>query len=471
MYLNIRLYNNKDIFDTNINMNTLKYIQEKSDKPFNYIRSYVYKNYIKTVIENSENETSRIMFIANRFKSNFENPMSFECNGLIMEYNKTLNKYNFLVIPIPLFNSQRLIKNEIEYHFNANEYKLYKVYDGTIINLYYYNNEWKISTNKAYNANKLIFINNKTYEDVLSEILTYYPEFSFNKLEKHKCYTFCMKYNLYHPFIENIHMNNNKLVFLQSVDMYEFNNNNKLVINENENLGLPISHQYNINQFENLSAIYHTLNNEIARYKRDKNNHNYEPIFGIILRSKNYNNTKNYSNILIESNLMSKIRNLIYNHTFTKKLNFYDVLDKNNNMIIDKNHYNMLNLISLKIFLTKKDINLFILLFPEFKQILKMYDYILKYMTKYLIKNYHIFDYNIINVDKILKNNLFLETNKLQSEIPINYNLLNKLLIILYIDMKNKKLNINVDEQYDIVYDFLNNITFLDYYYSYFYHS
>ena len=66
-------------------MNTYNYLQEKSDKSFNYIRSYVYKNYIKTVIENSiqETEKSRIMFIANRFKSNFENPMSFECNGLI----------------------------------------------------------------------------------------------------------------------------------------------------------------------------------------------------------------------------------------------------------------------------------------------------------------------------------------------------------------------------------------------------
>ena len=109
-------------------MNTYNYLQEKSDKPFNYIRSYVYKNYIKTVIENSDNqnEKSRIMFIANRFKSNFDNPMSFECNGLIVEHDKPNNKYKFLVVPLPLFNSQKLIKSEMEYHYNANEYKLYK---------------------------------------------------------------------------------------------------------------------------------------------------------------------------------------------------------------------------------------------------------------------------------------------------------------------------------------------------------
>ncbi len=453
-------------------MNTYNYFQEKSNKSFNYIRSYIYKNYIKTVIENpnNQNSTSRIMLIANRFKSNFENPISFECNGLILEHNTVNNTYKFLVIPIPLFNSQKLIKNEIEYHYNSYDYKLYKVYDGTIINLYYYNDAWKISTNKAYDATNLIFINHKTYFDILSEILTYYPDFSLNNLNKDKCYTLCMKYHLYHPFIENMHMNNNKLVFLQSVDMFQFNNYKKLIINETEELGIPINHQYELTQFNNLESIYNILNNEITRFKKEKTLHNYEPIFGIILRSKNFTKTKNYSNILIESNLMSKIRNLIYNHTFTKQLHFYNVLDKFNNMNINKNYYNMLNLISLKIFLTKKDMNLFILLFPEFKSVMKMYDYMIKYMARYLIKNVHIFEYNINNIDKILKNSLIIETNELPSEVNINYIILNKLLIILYLDIKNKKLNINVSDQYDIIYDYLNNITFLDYYYSYFYY-
>ena len=453
-------------------MNTYKYIQEKKDKSFNYIRSYVYKNYIKTVIENDINlESQRIMFIANRFKSNFENPISFECNGLIIEYNKSLNNYKFLVIPIQLFNSQKLIKSEIENHYNNHNYNLYKVYDGTIINLYYYNNEWKISTNKAYDANNLLFISNKTYKDVLLEILNYYPDFSFDKLDINKCYTICMKYHEFHPFIENLHYNNNKLVFLQSIDMNLFNNFQKLEINENDNIGLPISQKYDINNFHSLNAIYYSLNNEILRFKKEKHLANYEPIFGIILRSNNFSKTKNYSNILIESTLMTKIRNLVYNHSFTKKLNFYDVLDKHNNMIIDKNYYSMLNLISLKIFLVKKDLNLFTLLFPEYKHHMKIYDYLFKYMVKYLIKNIHIFDININNIDRLLKNTLELETIILPSEIGINYNKLNKLLMILYIDMKNKKLNINVSEQFDIIYDYLINIHYIDYYYSYFHNN
>jgi hypothetical protein len=450
-------------------MNTFKYLNEKSEKPFNYIRSYLYKKFIKTVIENTQNNNKRIMFIANRFKSDFTNPISFECNGLITEYNEELNKYKLLVIPLEIFNSQKLVKEEINNFYNKNSYKLYKVYDGTIINLYYYNNEWKISTNKAYEANNLIYVNNKTFKHVLDELFELYPTFSYQNLDINKCYTLCMKYIGYHPFIENIHYNNNKLILLQSIDMNEFNNKNKIIINENDNIGIPNRKMYYLEDFKNLNNIYYYLSNEISRYKKEKDLVNYKPFFGMILRSNNFTQTKEYSNILLESNLMSKIRNLIYNHTFTKKLNFYNVLDKTNNMLIDKNYYNILNLISLKIFLTKKDLNLFMLLFPDYKPVIKMYDSLLKYMTKYLIKNYNIFTLNTHNIDKLFKNSLNLECQELPSDIPINFNKLNKLMMIIYVDLKNKKLNINVNENYDILYDYLNNLIYLDYYYSFFY--
>ncbi len=233
-------------------MNTLKYFNEKNNKSLEYIRLYFYKNHIKTVIENTTSDKQRVIFIANRFKSNFNNPISFECNGLIAEYDKSKEEYKVLVIPIELFNSQQLVKEEIEYHYNNNAYKLYKVYDGTIINLYYYNNSWRISTNKAYDATNLIFIDNKTYLDVLNEIIVQYPNFNFNNLDINKCYTMCFKYEKFHPFIENIHFNHNKLIFLQSIDMNKFNTHQKLHINEVEDIGLPISQQYNIESFESI---------------------------------------------------------------------------------------------------------------------------------------------------------------------------------------------------------------------------
>ena len=449
-------------------MNTYKYLLEKSNKDINYIRTYVYKNYIKTVVENSEDNSNRVMFIANRFKSDFNNPMSFECNGLIADYNKVNNSWKLLVIPTELFNSQKLIKSEIINYYNQNNYKLCKVYDGTIINLYYYKDCWRISTTKAYDANNLIYTDNKTYLDVFNELLNNYPNFHISKLDTNKCYTLCLKYHKYHPFIENQYEKPNKIIFIQSVDMNEFNNNKKLKINENEDLGFEMTEKYDINNYKNLQNLYLMLNNEINRFKKESKLENYKPVFGFILRSKNFAVTKNYSNILLESNLLSKIRNFIYNHNFTKKLHFYNILDTQNSIVINKNYYSMLHLICLRVFLLKKDANLFITLFPQLKENMVIYEHFMKFLTKYIIKNYNIFMKSIINIDKIFKNELVLDTIPIPIDGNIDYSKLNKLVIIILVDLKEKKINLNVSENYDILYDYLNNLIYLDYYYSYF---
>ena len=70
-----------------------------------------------------------------------------------------------------------------------------------------------------------------------------------------------------------------------------FNDNNKLNINEEEDIGLPISYKYDLNNFKDINIIYSYLSNEIGRYKKEKHLSNYEPIFGIILRSNNFSNT------------------------------------------------------------------------------------------------------------------------------------------------------------------------------------
>ena len=41
--------------------------------------------------------------------------------------------------------------------------------------------------------------------------------------------------------------------------------------------------------------------------------------------------------------------------------------------------------------------------------------------------------------------------------------------MIILSDLKEKQINLNVNENYDILYDYLTNLNYLDYYYSYFY--
>jgi hypothetical protein len=165
---------------------------------------------------------------------------------------------------------------------------------------------------------------------------------------------------------------------------------------------------------------------------------------------------------------MSKIRNLLYNHSFTKKLNYYDKLNMSadNHAFVDKNYYNMQDLVNLKVFLAGQEMNLFLTLFNQYKKNIEYYNEFLKFLTKYFIKNYTVLQKNIINSPKIMKNTLNLDLVQIPTELNINYNKVNKLAILIATDLKNKKINLNINENYDILFDFLHNILYIDYYYS-----
>lgn len=451
-------------------MNISNFLINKSENDIDNIRKFLYKNYIKTVIEKPELEAPdteyRIMMIGNRFKSDFKNPISFECNGAIVSYNRKNNKFKTLVVPTELFNSQTLCKEEINGYIKQRVYSLYKVYDGTIVNLYFYKNAWRISTNKAYDATNLYFMENKTYNNVLEELFSYYKDFNMSRLNINKCYTICFKYDKFHTFIENKHIpNQNKLILIQSVDTTIFNNDNKLIIDYNDDIGIPVSTQYNLHGDHTLKNIYNVLYNEITRYKKYHNGNTYEPNYGLILRSHNFNKTKEYSNLLLESNLMSKIRNILYNHSFAKKLNYFDKLI-NSDSTINKNYYNMQDLTNLKMFLVKKDLNVYLLLFPQYKTNMDHYNDFIKFFTKYIIKNYYIFQKYLNDFSNIIKNINMMDSIPPSNEIKTNFNKLNKFALYVCLDLKNKKINLNVQENYDILYDFLHNVLYIDYYYS-----
>jgi len=451
-------------------MNISNYFINKSEKDIENIRKFLYKNYIKTVIERTELESKdneyRIMLVGNRFKCDFKNPISFECNGAIISYNRQTNEFKTLVVPTELFNSQSLCKEEINKNIKQNLYSLYKVYDGTIVNLYFYKNSWRISTNKAYDATNLVFMDNKTYNNVLEELFSYYKDFNMSKLNTNKCYTICFKYDKFHTFVENVHLpHQNKLVLIQSVDTAIFNNEKKLIIDYNDNIGIPVSTQFILHGDHTLKNIYNVLYSEITRYKKYHTGNTYEPNYGLILRSHNFNKTKEYSNLLLESNLMSKIRNLLYNHSYAKKLNYFDKLI-NYEAEVNKKYYNMQDLNNLKMFLVKKDLNVYLLLFPQFKNNMEQYNTFVKLFTKYIIKNYFIFQKYLNNFSNIIKNISIMNSIPPPVEFNVNHNKLNKFALYVCLDLKNKKVNLNVQENYDILYDFLHNLLYIDYYYS-----
>lgn len=433
-------------------MNVSNYLEKKSDKDIEFIRSFFYRNYIKTHVEDTESDHSRVIFMSNKNNSDFSNPIVQECNGLIMELYK--NKYKALVIPILKFYSGYR-KNEVNYLYNEGMYSMYKVIDGTTINLYYYNNSWRISTANGYDVTNLKFVNNKTYLDVLTELSVKYIDFSFDNLNEDKCYTVIMTYIDYHVFSGNT----NCITFVQSVDLNEFNNNKKMVISYDEDIGFPI--QEEVPLFDKITNVYNITYNAYNDYIKDGTIN-----FGYILRSKNPTRTRGNNHILLESSLMSSIRKLIYNHNIYNDLTKSDFL-KQLNISYDKMNINVL-----QAYLNINTLVKFNKLFPQYNNEIKRINVVIKYIIpKYILLNQNILQENCMNVHKILNDEMLINCRQLPDNNIADIHKFNKLVMLLYNDIIADNIKFDVFEIEFIISDFITNIKFISYYNLYFYNS
>lgn len=444
----------------------LSLIMEESEM-ISQIRSFLFKNYIKTVVEqvSDSDEGFRMCFIGNRFKSDFKNPISKECNGAIFYYNRLSKKFTPLVIPTPLFNSQKLVKKNIESIYKSGNYDVYPILDGTIMNLYFFKGSWRISTNKAYDATELVMFNNKTYNDVLSECLSYENNKNIREylnvqtLNPDKCYSLCVKNSGFHVF-----QNYNKVSLIQQCCLQT-------------GLKEDVECDYKCVK-SNAGMSWKDLNNKInsavSSFKKHGNNLTYMPFLGVILRNSN---SDEYCNVLLESNLMTKIRNFLYNFSFSKNLIYKNPFNMSLETKGPVSYYDMTVVNRLNIYLNRRDVNLFLSLFPQFKQEFAEYNQFIIFLTTFIMKNINVLDKNTFHIQKIIDGNMNLELSKLpehqDNAIDMSHiykNNLSKLSLLIVSELQLKKINIcQSQEGWNILNDFLINTKFLDNYYSFMY--
>jgi len=482
-------------------MNTLQFLREKKDHEIKYIREFFIKNSIKTVVEKTDEDSKRIIFNSNRSRSDFTNPQSFECNGLIADFNENTKEHNLLVVPPCNFNLSKLKRNNINSLYKKGVYNIFKSYDGTNVNLYYYKNKWIFSTTKGYEVNNLIFHNNKTYLEIITELLQKYPNFNYDLLDKNKCYSMIFKYYDYHPFVLGKKSNYeqfNQIVLLQSVNTTELNINNKLIVSYNDEIGLPIQELY-VFKTNNINDIFNIANNAYAEYilylKKNradlyninnttmltdkeqlinkKPSTNYTPIFGFILRSTDFKITNDYSNILIESSLLSNIRQTIYNHKLIinyKQNNSINNKDNTNYYNCKIENMNILNFNKLKSIITINKHYIFKSLYPQYyDELYNINQFLYNYLPHYILLNKDILINNINNVHNILDDKYKISTKLVDGNNIYNIDKLNKLAILLIIDINNNKLNLNVFEAKSIITDFIINMKYIYIFYKYIY--
>ena len=409
-------------------MNTLDFINKNKNLKYDEIRKMLFNNHVvKSVETNSihknasgvgsnDNSKYRIILSKSR-KIDNSSPIHQECNGLILEHDLSTNEYKIVCLPIKSSNVTNYNHVSINIKKKMCNYNVFKIYDGTIINLYYYNNKWCFSSHKGFDVtNKIFYI--YTYKHIFDMIVEEkYPTFSYDMLDKNKSYTFCLKYEKYHIF--NSFDDNNSIIYLQSCNIKELNENNKLVL-ERDELPFPIEEQeYRI---QNIEQIIDLCKTEYSMYNKSKNsyyrNYEYTPTFGFLLKKKKGDG----ENIIIHTSLYVNIKNTIYNNAFkineTTKLpdNIinsidFDTINKYSNIdtsLIDldkkmqiNNHLVILNLITKYMANLKKNkTNILTTLYSQLE-----YQELFSYLKIFVYNSLSTIMYNNINILKNVKNN------------------------------------------------------------------
>ncbi len=259
-----------------------------------------------------------------------------ECNGLILD--KDLN-----VIMLPAHKlwitgkrSGYYNKALVNEYLKKGDYDIFPALDGTMINVYSYNNEWRISTTNSYDCSNIKFNQQYTFKKILSEVLESYnssfDEFT-SSLEFGHSYSFIMT----HPVLQALN-NIMSLTLVHKADLKTF---------EKTADDHKVSQLYTIKAQKTLKSVIidglqNLANRSISNFW-DTGNANY----GYVLRAKPtsdlYKSNISHTNISIESSFKTFIKEAFYDHNFLK-LCRQKSYDKEKALIV----YNMLNSNKLK---------------------------------------------------------------------------------------------------------------------------
>lgn len=221
-----------------------------------------------------------VLFKYNQLSSDFSNPIVREARGVILEKN------NWNVVRIAFdkfFNLEEPNAATIDWDSAVGLEKL----DGSLMSLYYYDDEWKIATNSTIDAYKAPLENGgfKTYGDLFVEAAKI-MNLDYSKLIKHYTYTF----ELVSPF--------NKVVLsYPSIKLYHILTRNNNTLEEIEtNIGIPKPAEYALGDKEDYENL-------VAAMGEDHE--------GIVVRDKDNNRVK------IKTQSYFALHRLVNNHIIT----------------------------------------------------------------------------------------------------------------------------------------------------------
>jgi hypothetical protein len=336
------------------------------------------KNIISRVILSSDKRSSMM--------HSRKVPLFYECNGLVID----ANTWRALAIPPFAFN-HRISTKIVEDNLNDGLYDIIKVDDGTVITLYNWNHPtegpiWSLSSSNGYDVSGLYWIGTLSYAEIFHDLACrIYPEFvaktgmtiensrlAFTNLDANHCYTFGFRHHNFHP----MKCDPERLWQIQVADLSKETPMVRFCgveapADSSAPVELPhIPNQYLIPNLEIYPLLISEQRLKFDKFKsifaesiRNASDHARafhkeiappaEPLnYGYILRSRDPSRTKEYSDLLIESPLLIKIRKISYERAPRQLKN---KLDYNT-----RREFN-----ALRSYLTINERDEFIMLYPE----------------------------------------------------------------------------------------------------------
>lgn len=286
--------------------------------------------------------------------NNIDKEIIKDCRSIIIDKN------NYNIIMLGLTGS--IEYNEFKELVNWNDVVIEESIDGTLINLYYYNDMWNFSTKKTING-ECYWNTEKSFKELFLETIKKY-NFNFNILNQKYCYSFV----LCHPEARNI-------TFYDKSKLYHVSTRNLETLDEiDEDIGILKPNILKINE-------YNILNN---------NCNNYDKLL------ENLNNLE-YSN---EGYML-----------FSKDRKFRTKLKSKNHLIIKelKGIYSNMTLRILELRIENNKFNMFMDLFPEYIELIKNIEKNIDLLAKNIL-NYYIktkINKEHIDIPQILKKPIY----------------------------------------------------------------
>lgn len=111
-------------------------------------------------------ETDNLMIIFNNFNSNYTSPLHLESRSVVIDTN-TRKIINYSC-PTPLLNDEGV--NYLMKHPDF-KYQIYQCYEGTLMSLFKYENQWYLSTRKCLDASTSHWKVDSSHYDLFMEVL------------------------------------------------------------------------------------------------------------------------------------------------------------------------------------------------------------------------------------------------------------------------------------------------------------